>query len=238
MTLVFTAMMAIGPSLLLLWYFYRRDLNPEPRGVLVRTFFLGILITVPVVLVAIPFRLPAAYQAIPMVYGLYYAFLCAAIPEEVFKFLVVTQYCAKHSAFDEPMDGVVYGATASLGFASLENILYVAQGGWGVALARAFTSVPCHACLGAIMGYYVGQARFHVKGNASSWTGLWVAVLLHGMYDFPLFVWQGMKKQGTMHEGMALGMLVFFVAVMVFAVTWTMRILRRLRREQIREAAA
>lgn len=229
--------MAIGPSLLLLWYFYRRDLNPEPRGVLIRTFFLGILITIPVGLVAVPLRMPDAFQADPIIAGLFSAFVWAAIPEEAFKFLVVTRYCARHPAFDEPMDGVVYGASASLGFATFENILYVAQGGWGVAVARAFTSVPCHACLGAIMGYFVGQARFGAKGKASSWTGLWVAALLHGLYDFPLFVLRGMKTHGTAQEGLEWGMFVFFLAVLVFELTWAMRIVRRLRREQIRDAA-
>jgi RsiW-degrading membrane proteinase PrsW (M82 family) len=59
------------------------------------------------------------------------------------------------------MDGVVYGAVASLGFATLENILYVTPNGFAVAAARAFTAVPGHALLGVIMGYYVGRAKFH-----------------------------------------------------------------------------
>ncbi len=48
MIIVLAIICAIIPSLLLLWYFYKRDLNPEPREVLIKTFFLGILIVLPV----------------------------------------------------------------------------------------------------------------------------------------------------------------------------------------------
>ena len=67
----------------------------------------------------------------------------------------------RNRAFDEPMDGIVYGVVASLGFATLENILFVFNGGMSVAVSRAFTAVPLHAFVGAIMGYYVGQAWRH-----------------------------------------------------------------------------
>ncbi len=143
MTIVLAIICAIIPSLLLLWYFYKRDLNPEPREVLIKTFLLGILIVLPVMIFAFPLRLFSPQLNHPMFAGLYCALFYAAVPEEFFKFLVVIRYSARNPAFDEPMDGVVYGATASLGFATLENILYVAQGGWMVAVARAITAVPC-----------------------------------------------------------------------------------------------
>ena len=56
--------------------------------------------------------------------------------------------------FDELMDGIVYGAVASLGFATLENIMYCIDGGLSVVAIRALTAVPAHASFGAIMGYY------------------------------------------------------------------------------------
>jgi len=130
------------------------------------------------------------------------------------------------------MDGVVYGATASLGFATLENILYVAHGGWIVAVARALTAVPCHACLGAILGYYVGQARFKSERKVSPWLGLLVATLLHALYDFPLLAVRGLDDDVGGQLGSVLGLLVFFLAVFIFETVWTLRITRRLRREQ------
>ena len=81
----------------------------------------------------------------------------AAIPEEFVKLAILVGYNMRHHAFDEPMDGIVYGVVASLGFATLENMLFVFEGGISVAVSRAFTAVPLHAFVGAIMGYYVGR---------------------------------------------------------------------------------
>ena len=200
--------------------------------VLIKTFLLGILIVLPVMIFAFPLRLFSPQLNHPLLAGLYCALFYAAVPEEFFKFLVVTRYSARNPAFDEPMDGVVYGATASLGFATLENILYVVQGGWIVAVARALTAVPCHACLGAILGYYVGQARFKSERKVSPWLGLLVATLLHALYDFPLLAVRGLDDDVGGQLGSVLGLLVFFLAVFIFETVWTLRITRRLRREQ------
>jgi RsiW-degrading membrane proteinase PrsW (M82 family) len=104
------------------------------------------------------------------------AFLSAAVPEEFFKWLIVVLYCARHKEFDEPMDGLVYGAVASLGFATFENVVYVwvsevsTQAGLQVALARGLTAVPMHASLGAIMGYFVGSGlQPRAKGCSTCW---------------------------------------------------------------------
>ena len=246
MTIAFTAVLAVVPALLLLRYFCRRDLNPEPRGVLVKTFFLGVVIVVPVLVVVLPFMVIGRGVTPPLLAGMYTALFCAAIPEEFFKFVVLTRYSARSSAFDEPMDGVVYGATASLGFATLENILYVGLGGWTVALARGLTAVPVHACMGAILGYYVGQARFGTRGRPSVWLGLLVAVILHWLYDVPLLSiqamaeqrgWESVESVTDSEAGWVVAALTVVVAVLVTQLVWTGRIVRRLRREQVEAAA-
>ena len=94
------------------------------------------------------------------------AVLGAAIPEELFKFLVLRWYVWRKPHFDEPLDGVVYGATASLGFATLENILYVGSHGLEMAVLRALTAVPGHAFTGVVMGAFLGRARFAEAGAA------------------------------------------------------------------------
>ena len=233
MTIVLSIIFAVIPSLLLLWYFYKRDLNPEPRGVLIKTFLLGILIVLPVMVFAFPLLLFNPKLSNPMLAGLYCALLCAAVPEEFFKFLVVTRYSARNPAFDEPMDGVVYGVTASLGFATLENIIYVLQGGWVVAVARALTAVASHACFGAILGYYVGQSRFNIERKVSAWWGLLAATLLHAMYDFPLLSISKLDDNVNGKLGSMSGLLVFFLAVFIIEILWTLKIVQRLRREQL-----
>ena len=245
MEAVFAVICAVLPSVVLLRYFYARDVHREPRGVLIKTFLLGVLIYVPVVLVGLPLLYLKPSLNGPLLGGLYLALVCVAVPEEWFKFLVVTRYSARHPAFDEPMDGIVYGATASLGFATFENLLCVAGGGWSVALLRGFTAVPMHASLGAILGYYVGQAKFSKGRRNLLWKGLLVAVLLHGLYDFPMLTALEValaQQEPTGGEapsaGMPWGLYALFVGVLIFAGIWALSVVRRLRREQLQTASS
>jgi RsiW-degrading membrane proteinase PrsW (M82 family) len=241
--LAFPVLAAVVPSLLLLWYFYSRDVNPEPRRVLLVTFLLGVASVVPVLLVAAPLLVfvvepvfirvdsPSDLQA-----GLAQAFLTAAAPEEFFKWLVLVLYCMPHKEFDEPMDGVVYGAVASLGFATLENVFYVtwADDPWDkVAIVRAFTSVPCHAFLGAIMGYFVARAKFG-KGGRRWNLGLALAlpILLHGLYDLPMMILDFKWRKDNSFD---MGWVAMAFGVLVVLGAWTAYLVRTLREEQLRQ---
>ncbi|MEO0086271.1 MAG: PrsW family glutamic-type intramembrane protease, partial [candidate division WOR-3 bacterium] len=87
-------------------------------------------------------------------------------------------------------DGIMYSITASLGFATLENILYVLSGGFGVGVMRAFLAVPAHAFNGVLMGYFLGEAKFAGtirRSHLLSAVALALAVLAHGVYDFIVF---------------------------------------------------
>ena len=186
---VILALSAVVPALLLMWYFWRRDIYPEPPRVVWATFGLGVLVVLPVGGLGAWVLAGFAGVADPWAAGLGTAFLGAAIPEELGKFLILFYYCRRHSEFDEPMDGLVYGVAASMGFAALENLLYVWQGGLGVALIRALTAVPNHAVFGAIMGYYLVLYHFLPTRRGLYLTqALAVPIVLHGLYDFPLMV--------------------------------------------------
>jgi protease PrsW len=200
LTMFLTALSAVFPSLLLLWYFHSRDVYPEPPRVLWTTFGFGILTILPTLLFALPilFALEAHHDQNPYLLGFAKAFTTAAMPEELFKLGVLWFYCVKHEAFDEPMDGIVYGVAASLGFATLENILFVASGGLSLAITRALTAVPGHAFLGAIMGYYVGQARFRPTETCRLYClAYFVPVMLHGLYNFPLLTLSLMEETAS-----------------------------------------
>lgn len=223
---------AVVPSLLILWYFRNRDLHPEPRSVVMRTFWYGVLITVPAALGEhFETRLFAlVIHESPLAASLNSAFLCAAFIEELLKFWVLWSYASKTQAFDEPMDGIVYGVTASLGFATLENILYVSQHGMGTAVVRALLAVPGHAAWGAIMGYYVGQSRFGDPALRANqlFFGLAVPVVLHGLYDFPL-MWIDKDPEVKSAFG---GLLLLPVAVVAGSWWFSVRQVRRLRAQQ------
>ncbi|HJT77096.1 MAG TPA: PrsW family glutamic-type intramembrane protease [Gemmataceae bacterium] len=231
---------AVLPSLLLIWYFYRRDVFPEPRGMLLATFGLGVLAVIPVLCVALPlmYLVVTPLAAVhPLLGGVAAGFLTAGVPEEFFKFVVVAGYCARRPEFDEPMDGIVYGAVASLGFATMENVLYVeSNGGMSVALSRAFTAVPCHAFLGAIMGYFIGQAKFRPERRGTLLTtGLVVAMLLHSLYDMPLLV---LKAAGAdvvnAHAFVALALVALPFGLLLGMGIVTIVLVQRLRRDQLR----
>jgi RsiW-degrading membrane proteinase PrsW (M82 family) len=116
------------------------------------------------------------------------AFFVVALIEEFSKYIMVRGFLQPRKGFNEPFDGIVYAVMVSMGFAAVENIMYVIQGGMEVAMLRAFTAIPAHATFGIIMGYYMGKAKF--SKNPIKWNliGLSLAVLFHGTYDFFLFI--------------------------------------------------
>lgn len=233
-----TAAAALVPSLLLMAYFHARDLYREPPAVLWKVFGLGVATLVPVVLVAWPVRLALAGVDSPLLWGLATAFLEAAVPEELLKFAVVWLYALRRPEFDEPFDGVVYGVAASLGFATLENVLYVTGTGLGVAVLRAFTAVPAHAFLGALMGYFAGRARLAGEGRRRLLVlALAVPTLLHGLYDFPILALERASEGGAQPEAPLVALAALVPAIVLAEWIWAVRIVRRLRSDQERLAA-
>jgi protease PrsW len=227
---------AVVPSLLLVWYFSTRDAYREPRRVLWTTFALGALAIIPVCLVVFPVMLllEAVTGGNPITLGFSKAFFAAAIPEEAFKLAVLAYYAGRHRAFDEPIDGLVYGAAASLGFATLENVLYSAQGGVGVAALRAVTAIPMHAGCGALMGYYYGRSRFEPERRSRLRTLAFVIpTLLHALYDWPLLTVMAFAAR-TNRPPPVVAVMLFCVGVvfMLIIVAWMLVVVRRARRDQ------
>jgi protease PrsW len=236
----FLATSAVIPSLLLIWYFHARDVHREPARVLWATFFLGVLTIPGVLAVVLPVMKATGIEhaADPYARAAGSAFIGAAIPEEAFKYLVVAAYAARHREFDEPMDGIVYGVAASLGFATLENVLYVAKGGLGVALLRAFTAVPGHAFAGAIMGYYIGQAKFRPEARARfAFAAFFFPMLLHGIYDFAPMALEAARAGGrqptALDKTLTVPLVLTFFVVLIVEAVWAFRASARLRREQL-----
>ena len=137
----FTLSMALVPSFLLLGYFRTRDLYPEPARMLWGTFILGVLIVWPVIWIDRPLAGVVALFTGTFSNAMAEAFFNAAFPEELMKFAVLMLFCVRSKEFDEPMDGIVYGVVASLGFATYENIHYVARYGIGTAITRAINGI-------------------------------------------------------------------------------------------------
>ncbi|RYY41206.1 MAG: PrsW family intramembrane metalloprotease [Chitinophagaceae bacterium] len=174
--------LAAAPGLAICLYVFMRDVhNPEPRRFLILSFLLGAVLTIPAYYIEKLFnsQLPRSVPGI-----LLQSFIAIALVEEGLKFLALRYYCFRLDSFDEPLDGIVYSIMVSMGFATIENVAYVASHGYSVLLSRTFTSVPAHACFAAIMGYYVGLAQLAPwKRGVFFRNGLIRAILFHGCYD-------------------------------------------------------
>ena len=180
--------LALAPVFVIGGYVYFRDkYEKEPIRLLLLALLAGALTVIPVLLVEsfldmftkfFPGLLSAAWKA----------FAVAGFTEELFKFIALYLLIWKSPEFNEKFDGIVYAVFVSLGFAAVENVLYVFQGGLSTGIVRAVTAVPAHAIFGVTMGFYFGLARFYPKGQKMlKIKALLYAILLHGIYDFILF---------------------------------------------------
>lgn len=189
--------LALAPTLaIVLFILYRDKFDREPATVLFGSFLFGVLSTVP----AIALEVGAGYFGLEeTIQGtVIFVFFGVALVEEAVKFVPLRLYSFTRRSFDEPLDGIVHGVMVGLGFATLENLLYVYENGVGVAIARMFLSVPGHAAYGVIMGYFFGKAKFNYKHRIGLLlTGLVLATFFHGLYDSCLFVSQKVENDTT-----------------------------------------
>jgi RsiW-degrading membrane proteinase PrsW (M82 family) len=182
-------LIALAPCFFLLWYFYHRDkYEPEPKKKILIIFLLGALIIIPAIILEDILIGAINNIASEIIHSFILAFIIIAPIEEFLKFYVVNRFIYRSTEFDEVMDGIVYTVSASLGFATVENIMYVLSHGITTGIVRAFLAVPGHALFGALMGYYIGLAKFNKDREIKLLlTGLLFAILTHGLYDFLIF---------------------------------------------------
>ncbi len=215
-----------------MWYFDRLDrARPEPAGLRRKVAIFGGLSVIPVLLIGwmmselVGSSAPAeGTQAAAW----YTAFVGAAIPEELCKIGVVYWLVWRRPEFDERMDGIVYATRAGLGFALVENILYllgqVDMTGFIVTwILRALLAVPGHALWTGLMGYMAARRRFDGKGLGLL-GGYLLAVFLHGMYDVALFLNGPLEASGQ--ESVARALLA--VPLVVIIMSWI--IIKRMAR--------
>ena len=204
---------ALLPAAVLLAYIYHKDtIEKEPWKLLLKLFLAGALCAIPAALLEeFGVCLISGVKEQWLYRGLE-AFLVVAVAEEwcKFAFLCTTW---RSDAFDYRYDAIVYAVCVSLGFAALENILYVFEYGFATGLFRAFTSVPGHCFFGVYMGHYYGRAkraRYLHSGEAPAnlVCALLLPLLLHGCYDFCCF----------MHDN-PIFVVVFYVFLAVFFIS-------------------
>lgn len=201
--------LALAPVLIILIYIYVRDkYDKEPLPLLLKSLVLGGLISIPVVFVE--GALTALWQGeFTITHAGYTAFVVAGLTEELFKFIILYWLIWKHKEYDEKYDGIVYAVFISLGFAAVENVLYVLEYGAETGYLRAFTAVPAHAFFGVVMGFYFALAKFVPgKKSVNLVKALLIPILLHGVYDFILM---------SQHEALMLLFVPYMIWMFFFA---------------------
>ena len=179
---------SVAPAVLLMFFVYFQDkYQKEPIKSLLKAFFggmLAVVFTLTIVTITeysiglIPYLNETVF---------YDSFITAGIPEELCKFIIFMIFIWRDKNFDEYFDGIVYASFISLGFAVVENIMYVLPGGLGVGFMRALLSVPGHFLFGVIMGYFLSLAKFNKdKRGLYIFLGLLIAMVAHGLFDWLL----------------------------------------------------
>lgn len=180
---------AVAPGVCIAIYIYLKDKHErEPLGLLVKSFFYGMLSVLVTLIISVPLSALIPINETDLTEQAIHAFIIVALVEEFSKFIFVRGVLYRNANFNEPFDGIVYSVMVSMGFATLENVMYVVDGGWGVALLRMFTAVPAHASFAILMGYYLGHAKFVHKKSHYGWYALGMATLFHGAYDYFWFI--------------------------------------------------
>jgi len=201
----------ILPSLAWLAYYLRKDLHPESKRMIFKVFLFGVAVTLPVFFVQIGLKiLLDRMGAGGIVYSLIYWFLIIALSEEFFKYLVVKAGVLSSREFDEPVDAMIYMVVIALGFAAIENILYLFPPidqmntiSFGVLVNRTVVisfvrfigSTFLHTLCSATIGYFLALSICEAKKKKILLIlGIFISVALHGLYNFSIMTIGGPLK--------------------------------------------
>ncbi len=218
----FLIILAVLPGFIITGYILWRDRNePEPLYLIAVCFVFGAISTYPAMKME-EFGMFDLYiiNSPDILMTFTFAFLIVGFSEELMKYIFLRYYIYPKKEFSEPMDGIVYSVTISMGFATLENILYIVlrtedfNEALEIAYSRMLTAVPAHAAFSMTMGYFVGIAKTAPhKESLYLLCGLFGAVLLHGLYDF--FIFQEMSKALTVFTFVTLGIALLAGKIMI-----------------------
>ena len=209
-------LITIAPALFLIFIIYINDrYDREPLLLVLMCFVAGAFSTVLALVMESSFVLVFGFAPITVGWMFSYTIVGIGLPEQLAK-LIATYFIAfKDKAFNEPMDGIVYTVAAGMGFATLENVLYITDMGYQIGLLRGVISLPMHMLFDVVLGYFVGMAHnaYIKKQSYVKWlfTGLMLAAVIHGFYDFIIY---SIADEGLMYAAI----IIFYALLVLFAI--------------------
>lgn len=191
--------LAILPVFLLAFFIYKKDkFEKEPLKMLLKAFLFGCLSVIPAIfletVLSSLYSNTLGYFMPGFVEGAYTGFIVAGGSEELCKLIMLILVVRKSADFNEYFDGVVYACFVSLGFAGVENVLYVFRQDTffeaiNTGTMRALLAVPGHFLFAVAMGYYFALAKFEERQRHNNYLKAFlIPMLLHGTYDTLLMI--------------------------------------------------
>ncbi|MBT8259379.1 MAG: PrsW family intramembrane metalloprotease [Bacteroidia bacterium] len=190
MEIITLLILALSPGAAIMIYMYLQDRHePEPISQLAISFGYGVLSMLLATGITYLVYKNIHFDKESFSDMAIKAFFVVAVIEEGAKFLFIRGILYPNNNFNEPFDGIIYSLMVGMGFALTENLIYVFKGDGGTALVRMFTAVPAHAVFAVIMGFFLGEAKLeHRHTFLYGLTAYVAATLLHGVYDYFLFI--------------------------------------------------
>lgn len=182
--------LALAPGIAIGIYIYLKDRHErEPIHLLLISFLYGAVSTGITYLISYPVRLFFLADRTNAIDQFFEAFFKTGLIEEFSKFIFVRFILYRNKNFNEPFDGIVYAVMVGMGFATVENVIYVYRLGFLTGVLRVFTAVPAHATFAVISGYFLGKAKFTANRQFYfSVLALVAATVFHGSYDYFWFI--------------------------------------------------
>ncbi|HYL32280.1 MAG TPA: PrsW family glutamic-type intramembrane protease [Stellaceae bacterium] len=195
--------LAFGPAAYLLWEIVRRSPDvvrlDEVLGSLGLGFVASIPITVGEIWLQNRINPMLAHVSIPVLAGSLRALAGAAVPEEIGKFLVMLLLLRSERVMQRPYAAVILGVAVSLGFAMLENLIYIGiSDNWArTAALRAVSAMPGHAFYGAFMGCFAAMTLLEPERRTRHLALMLLApILAHWIYDAPVMAMDEVYRAG------------------------------------------
>ncbi len=209
MNIFILIILGLLPSTIWLLWYLKKDTHPEPKKMILKIFFWGIIIAIPVVLLEL--GVAAEINNINSFLNdhlndfwiiFLYTFLGVALVEETLKYLVVRYKVLQHHEFDEPVDVMIYMIIVALGFAAIENTLllfyasYDLFGATFLTILRFIGATFLHALCSGLLGYFLALSFFATRKKRIKFVliGLGISILLHGLFNFCIITIEGYLK--------------------------------------------
>lgn len=190
---IYILTLAILPVIFfIVWIYFKDKYDKEPPLKLLQYFILGILVSILAIFLELYFSRLNIFSGIAG--SLYTAFFVAAFTEEGLKSIILIPVLLKDKNFNEKLDGIIYSIFLALGFATIENIIYLTRERldlyFELGITRALISIPSHVMFAITMGYYISKYKFAKENKKSKYLiyAIIIPILFHGVFDFILMI--------------------------------------------------